>query len=57
MPVAPGANATKYVAAADHHSDLHAHPPDLRDFRDDRLDCLAVDAVGVVPHERLAGEL
>src|SRR5512139_964677 len=52
-----GGDASKDVAAADHDGDLHAQPRHVRDFGDDPVDHLAVDAVRVVTHQRLAGQL
>ena len=57
MPAAPRRHAAEDVAAADHDGDLHAQPHDLADLGDDAVDHLAVDAVGVFAHQRLARQL
>src|SRR5688500_6227931 len=50
-------HAAENVAAADHHAELHPEARDLRHLAHDRLDGLAVDAVRVVAHQGLAGQL
>jgi hypothetical protein len=53
----PRRHATEDVAAADDHRRFDAEPHHLRDLGHDAVDHLAVDAVRILAHQRLAGQL
>ena len=56
-PCRTGRHAAKDVAAADDDRDLHAKAHHFGDLGDNAIDRLALDAVAVAAHQRLAGQL
>jgi hypothetical protein len=55
--ISSGVEASVDVACSDNESRLHAVPANARDLARDHLHARRVDAVGLVAHERFAGEL